>query len=100
MFTTRRTRRPSPSASTIRAATRGSARRVDEYVTPIVSYLVTVELRRVSWLEVEEVAELLLLRAQVGDVLVVRFDAHRHPLDDFEPVRLDAAVLGGVVRHQ
>src|SRR3954454_24011686 len=50
--------------------------------------------------DLEQVAELLLLGAQVRDVLVVRLRAQRHPLDDLEAVALDTAVLRRVVRQQ
>ena len=57
-----------------------------------------------SWtsvrIEAEQVPELVLLGAQVRDVLVVRHRVQRHPLDDLEAVALDAAVLRGIVRHQ
>ena len=51
-------------------------------------------------IEAEQVAELVLLGAQVRDVLGGRHGLHRHPLDDLEAVALDAAVLRRVVRHQ
>ena len=49
--------------------------------------------------EVEEVTHLLLLGPQVRDVLRVRRDLERHPLDDLEPEALEAAVLRRVVGH-
>ena len=51
-------------------------------------------------LDVEEVAHLLLLRPEVGDVLVVRHRRERHPVDDLEAEAVEAAVLRRVVRHE
>ena len=45
-------------------------------------------------------AELLLLGAQVADVLVVREILQRHPVDDRETVALEPPVLGGIVGEQ
>src|SRR3954452_6054000 len=50
--------------------------------------------------DVQEMAELLLLRAKVRDVLHVRLGQERHALGDLESVTLEAAVLAHVVRHQ
>src|SRR5262249_51179408 len=50
-------------------------------------------------LDFQQVAHLLLLGAQVRDVLVGRPGPRRHPVDDLEAVSLEAPVLGRVVRH-
>src|SRR5262245_39746079 len=47
--------------------------------------------------EVEHVPELLLLRAQVLQVLLVRLDLERDAVDDGEAVALDAGPLARVV---
>src|SRR5262249_35806455 len=48
--------------------------------------------------QMEDVAELLLLGAEILEILLVRLDLERHALDDLQTVALDAGALAGVVR--
>src|SRR4051794_23814729 len=78
----------SPTTWLLRRAVRGSAASAQSTPAQFVDF------------DVEQVAQLLLLGPQVGDVLLGRLDTHRDAVDDLEPVALDAAVLRRVVRDE
>src|SRR5574341_1921193 len=48
----------------------------------------------------EDVSQLVLLRAKIADVLLPRRDFDRHALNDLEPVAFDPDDLARVIRDQ